>query len=101
MYRRAVLGELELETHGFFYQTELLIKSIKIGYLYAEVPCSIKFRQEGQTKAIRLQSFFDVIKDYLKILMTIYFFKDNNKKINPILKVPKYISDYRIKQIKE
>src|SRR3989304_5733030 len=49
MYRKCALQNITLKSSGFFYQTELLIKSIKSGYLYAEVPCALQQRLGGES----------------------------------------------------
>ena len=74
MYRRKILDSLDLHSKGFFFQTELLIKCIKRGYLYAEVPYKISPRDGGQQKAISLQSVFIVIKEYIQLLVAVYWF---------------------------
>ena len=74
MYRRKILDSVNLHSKGFFFQTELLIKCIKCGYLYAEVPYKISPRDGGQQKAINLHSVFVVIKEYILLLMAVYWF---------------------------
>jgi len=74
MYRRKILDSVDLHSKGFFFQTELLIKGIKLGYLYAEVPYKISPRDGGQQKAINLHSVFVVIKEYILLLMAVYWF---------------------------
>jgi glycosyltransferase involved in cell wall biosynthesis len=74
MYRRKILDSVNLHSTGFFFQTELLIKCIKRGYLYAEVPYKISPRDGGRQKAINLQSVFIVIKEYIQLLVAVYSF---------------------------
>lgn len=50
MYRKAVLDEVTLVSDDFLYQTEILAKIIRNGYLYAEVPYYIKPRLAGVSK---------------------------------------------------
>ncbi|MBW2170520.1 MAG: glycosyltransferase family 2 protein [Deltaproteobacteria bacterium] len=73
LYRRAILGDLELRSKGFFYQTELLIKAIKRGYLFAEVPNLLRKRSSGVSKAVSFKSFYAVVKGYLQLVMDVYF----------------------------
>jgi len=77
MYRRKILDSVHLHSKGFFFQTELLIKCIKRGYLYAEVPYKINPRDGGQQKAINLQSGFIVMKEYIELLVAVYWFTGN------------------------
>ena len=74
MYRRKILDSVHLHSKGFFFQTELLIKCINRGYLYAEVPYKISPRDGGRQKAINLQSVFVVIKEYIQLLVAVYWF---------------------------
>jgi glycosyltransferase involved in cell wall biosynthesis len=59
-YRRCILDHIELNSTGFFYQVELLVKLIRKGYLFAEVPSYLGVRIGGKAKAITLKSFLQV-----------------------------------------
>ena len=73
LYRKSILANLELKSSGFFYQTELLIKAIKRGYLFAEVPNLLRQRDSGVSKAVSLKSFIAVVKGYLHLVKDVYF----------------------------
>lgn len=64
MYRRSVLQSLSLRSKGFFYQTELLIKAIRAGYLYAEVPYALKARETGSSTAVSFRSLWKLSCDF-------------------------------------
>ena len=83
MYRRCILDTVDLKATGFFYQTELLIKCIKNGYLYAEVPYSLKSRGNGDSKAVTLKSLIAVAKGYLTAMAGVYIFRRISKIISP------------------
>lgn len=83
LYRKCVLKNLSLNSTGFFYQTELLIKAIKTGYLYAEVPCALRQRLEGKSKALTAKSLRQVISGYLNTVAAVYLFDPSLKKISP------------------
>lgn len=72
MYRRSVLLSLTLKARGFFYQTELLIKAIRMGYLYAEVPYALGTRSSGKSKATTLKSLMRLSRDYLRTVYQVY-----------------------------
>ena len=80
IFRRSILEEINLRSGGFFFTTELLIKTIKKGYLYAEVPCGLNRRASGQSKALSLRSLYKVITGYTGMLFSVYF--SGNKKTN-------------------
>jgi glycosyltransferase involved in cell wall biosynthesis len=65
MYRRCILKDMELENPGFFYQSELLIRCIRRGYLYAEVPYALRLRSGGDSKATTLRSLAKVMCGYM------------------------------------
>ena len=73
MYRRCILTDLELVNGGFFYQTELLIKSIHRGYLYAEVPCALGVRGSGESRATTWRSLLQVGIGFLTTFRQIHF----------------------------
>lgn len=73
LYRRSVLKELEHRSSGFFFQTDILIRSIKRGYLFAEVPYRLDMRREGVSKAVSFPSLLQVAKGYLHLVRDIYF----------------------------
>jgi glycosyltransferase involved in cell wall biosynthesis len=71
-YRRCVLSDIELKSAGFFYQAELLIRVIRKGYLYAEVPNFLLARSDGRSKATTLSSLRGVMWDYLWLAFAIH-----------------------------
>lgn len=73
MYRKRVLETITLKSTGFFFQTELLIKCIRKGYLYAEVPCAIRSRGNGLSKALSAGSLMAVIRGYVSMIFAVYF----------------------------
>lgn len=77
MYRKCILDTVELKAKGFFYQTELLIKCVRKGYLYAEVPYALKTRGTGSSKAVTIKSLVAVVKGYITAVASVYFSKMN------------------------
>lgn len=76
VYSRAVLSDLELNSTGFFYQAEILIRLIRAGYLYAEVPHFLSYRGHGKTKALTLRSFLAVVRSYLSLMRHVHVSRD-------------------------
>lgn len=73
LYRRSLLKELPSRRMGFFFQTDILIRLVKRGYLFAEVPYKLRERRGGKSKAVRLRSAGDIVKGYLRLVKDIYF----------------------------
>lgn len=72
LYRKSILDSMHLQSKGFLYQTEILVKTIRKGYLFAEVPYFIGKRNTGTSKAISFHSFINVVKSYFLLLLAIY-----------------------------
>ena len=73
LYRVEVLRDLDYRDNGFFYQTDILIRQSKKGYLFAEVPFRVDKRILGQSKAVSIASFLIVAKAYLRLVKDFYF----------------------------
>ncbi|RJQ51830.1 MAG: glycosyltransferase family 2 protein [Nitrospiraceae bacterium] len=73
LYRKSVLDELTVTSTGFFFQTDILIRSVKNGYLFAEVPYRLNMRNAGKSKAVSFPSLMKVMKGYLRLVSDVYF----------------------------
>jgi len=73
LYRKSILEKLEHRSNSFFFQTDILIRLVKRGYLFAEVPYRLGARSSGVSKAISFPSFYKVVKGYLRLVRDIYF----------------------------
>ena len=73
LYRKSALKELAHRSNGFFFQTDILIRLVKKGCLFAEVPCRLGSRKEGTSKAITLSSLAQLIKEYFHLVKDYYF----------------------------
>ena len=76
IFRRSVIKDLRLRSRGFFFQTELLIRSLKKEYLYSEVPISAKLRSGGKPRSFSIKSLMNVTSDYLSTLADFYLLKN-------------------------
>jgi len=75
LYRKSILTELDYRSTGFFFQTDILIRSVKKGYLFAEVPCSLSARHNGVSQAVTFPSFFQVVRGYIRLVRDVYYGK--------------------------
>lgn len=73
LYRKSILKELEYRSASFFFQTDILIRSVKKGYLFAEVPYRLGLRIEGKSKAVSYPSLAQVMRGYLRLVRDFYF----------------------------
>ncbi len=72
MYNRSILLDMELRSKGFFYQAELLVRLIRKGYLFAEVPTFLEERKGGKTKALTFEALRRLTGGYLKLLWNVH-----------------------------
>jgi dolichol-phosphate mannosyltransferase len=72
LYRKALLDELGFRSSGFFFQTDILVRTVKRNYLFAEVPYRMGMRSQGISKAITFPTLFQVIQGYLRLVRDIY-----------------------------
>lgn len=79
LYRISTIKLLNYRSSGFFFQTDILIRQIKKGYLFAEVPFKLSERTSGTSKAVNFPSFLNVVKGYCKLMKDLYFGDQNNK----------------------
>lgn len=77
LYRRSVLSELKYRSSSFFFQTDILIRLAKEGYLFAEVPCRLQTRKGGVSRASSFPSFVQVVRGYVRLVKDIYWSKDH------------------------
>ncbi len=75
IYRKAVLKELTYRNSGFFFQTDILIRTVKQGYLFAEVPYRLGLREGGRSSAVSFPSFLKVVRGYIRLVRDHYFKK--------------------------
>jgi len=80
LYRRSLLRELDYRSYGFFFQTDILIRTAKKGYLFAEVPYQLGLRKTGISKAVTFPSFIRVMKGYFRLVKDYYFTRDKKVK---------------------
>ncbi len=73
IYRRAALKGLMFRSSGFFFQTDILIRLVKRGYLFAEVPYRLDLRKDGVSKAVSFPSLVQVMRGYMKLVRDVYF----------------------------
>lgn len=75
LYRKSLLETLPFRSHSFFFQTDILVRLAKAGYLFAEVPYRVNQRETGESKAVSFPSLLQVIKGYATLVHDIYFKK--------------------------
>ena len=66
-FKTSMVQKVPVSTYGFAYMTEILVKLLKSGVTFVEVPMILKPREGGATKAFRLKNIISVFKTFLKL----------------------------------
>jgi glycosyltransferase involved in cell wall biosynthesis len=72
LYRKSIFRMLPSRVSSFFFQTDALVRLVKAGCLYAEVPARLGVRDAGESKALSLKSFRKVAGAYLRLVWDYY-----------------------------
>jgi hypothetical protein len=75
LYRKSILKGLPYRSAGFFFQTDILVRLAKAGYLFAEVPYRLGRRGHGTSKAVSLRTLRQVINGYARLMSDHYLTK--------------------------
>jgi glycosyltransferase involved in cell wall biosynthesis len=62
IHRADVLKSLRIESSGYGFQAEVLVKSLRLTKTYLEVPMDLIERKHGESKAFRLKNVVDVAR---------------------------------------
>ncbi len=76
LYRKSILQDLPHRNKSFFFQTDILVRAVKKGYLFAEVPYKLGSRRCGASKAVNFPSFMKVVRGYIRLVRDHYFTKN-------------------------
>ena len=70
-----VLKSLRIQSSGYGFQSEVLVKSLRRTRTVIEVPMDLIEREKGESKAFRLKNFVDVLRT-LKVLCAVELGRD-------------------------
>jgi dolichol-phosphate mannosyltransferase len=70
IHRASVLKNLTIQSSGYGFQAEVLVKALRLAQTYLEVPMDLMERERGESKAFRLKNAIDVIRT-LRLLRSI------------------------------
>ncbi len=73
IYRRRVFDVVTQMADGFSFQLECLVKAVRAGFTFAEVPVRLLGRKHGKSKAVSFKSFRAVVRDFLRLFVEVRF----------------------------
>lgn len=74
LIKTSLVKDLPIESSGFGFMAEALIKLIKLGHSYVIVGFNCRLREKGKTKAFRLKNIFNVIMCVFSLRMKLRSF---------------------------
>lgn len=81
IYRRSLLEQIKYRSNGFLFQTDILIRTVKSGYLFCETPYRVNFGEPATSKVGSLPSILKVFRGYLRLVRDFYLSPDGNEKL--------------------
>ena len=60
IHQAPILKSLHIESRGYGFQAEVLVKALRLTKTYVEVPMDLIEREKGESKAFRMKNFVDV-----------------------------------------
>jgi glycosyltransferase involved in cell wall biosynthesis len=67
IHQAPVLKSLRIQSAGYGFQAEVLVKALRVTRTFIEVPMDLMEREQGESKAFRLKNALDVLRT-LKLL---------------------------------
>ncbi len=67
IHRGDVLKSLTIQSSGYGFQAEVLVRALRLTKTYVEVPMTLTERERGESKAFRMKNAVDVVRT-LKLL---------------------------------
>ncbi len=61
IHQAPILKSLQIESRGYGFQAEVLVKALRLTRTYVEVPMDLIEREKGESKAFRVKNFVDVV----------------------------------------
>ncbi len=71
LHKRDLLKKIKINSNGFDYQAEILIKLIKQGHTFEFIKVKINEREIGKSKAVSINNTFRIIKNLILIKKTL------------------------------
>ena len=72
IYRRAVFDVVKPRSTGFLINAETLVKAVKAGFNFADVPVGLRKRSQGDSKALSARSILNLMWEFLRLVAWVY-----------------------------
>jgi len=78
-FKTEMVKRVPVSTHGFAYMTEILVKLLKSGASFIEVPMINRKRERGATKAFRIKNIISVFKTFIHLFYEVQILRKRVK----------------------
>jgi glycosyltransferase involved in cell wall biosynthesis len=68
IHQAPILKSLHIESRGYGFQAEVLVKALRLTKTYVEVPMDLIEREKGESKAFRMKNFVDVFHTFKRLV---------------------------------
>jgi glycosyltransferase involved in cell wall biosynthesis len=68
IHQAPILKSLHIESRGYGFQAEVLVKALRLTRTYVEVPMDLIEREKGESKAFRMKNFVDVVNTLKRLV---------------------------------
>ena len=75
IHKAPILRNLHIQSRGYGFQAEVLVKSLRLAKSYVEVPMGLIEREKGESKAFRVKNVLDVLHT-LRLLVALEWGRD-------------------------
>lgn len=72
IYKVEILKKLSIQSTGFFFSAEILLKILKQSNRYIEVPIKLNILKQTKSSALSIRSFKEVFKGFIHMLVWQY-----------------------------
>ena len=69
IHRASILKSLQIESRGYGFQAEVLVKALRLTRTYREVAMDLNERKRGESQAFRLKNIVDVARTLVLLSM--------------------------------
>lgn len=98
VHRRELLLPVPMQTHGFAYMASILVRLIRSGHTYVEVPMPLQARQHGRSKAFRPRNVVSVLATLGRLFWEVRV-KERRKYLRPASRIePGARADLKIQE---
>jgi glycosyltransferase involved in cell wall biosynthesis len=80
IYRKRIFDVVEPRSNGFLVHAECLVRAIRAGFTFAEVPVTLSKRRGGDSKAMLFDSFFTVCREFIALFYYVHIASKLNRR---------------------